>query len=73
MRYVRLDDYRHQPLPGTFLEALPEERMIQLHLSLPDPSPRLGADPRYAIRFANHGTWDPDTGLNDLEVAVQVP
>lgn len=47
--------------PGTY----------QLGLWLPDPSPSLRQDPRYAIRFANEGVWDPRIGVNVLgEVSV---
>ncbi len=38
----------------------------QLALWLPDPSPRLQNDPRYAIRFANEGVWDAEHGWNLL-------
>lgn len=46
-----------------------------LALWLPDPSPRLSADPAYAIRLANVGTWDPSTGRNSLcrGIAVTEP
>ncbi|MFN3414170.1 MAG: DUF4832 domain-containing protein [Thermoanaerobaculum sp.] len=37
-----------------------------LSLWLPDPSPRLQQDPRYAIRLANEGVWDAATGWNIL-------
>ena len=37
-----------------------------LSLRLPDASSRLSADPRYAIRMANAGTWDATTGDNVL-------
>lgn len=36
------------------------------HLHLPDPSPRLAGDPRFAYRFANAGVWDAVTGENRL-------
>ncbi len=35
-------------------------------LALPAPEPSIAADPRYAIRTANLGTWDAATGRNDL-------
>jgi hypothetical protein len=35
-------------------------------LRLPDASDRLASDARYAIRFANDGTWDESTGDNVL-------
>ena len=47
----------------------------QLYLHLPDASPSIAADPRYAVRFANEGTWDAATGMNSLlsTVTVSVP
>lgn len=51
--------------PGTY----------SLHLWLPDASESLSADPRYAIRLANVGGWDDDTGYNLLanDVVVVAP
>ena len=43
-----------------------------LYLYLPDASPSITADPRYAVRFANVGTWDASTGMNDLLCSVTV-
>jgi hypothetical protein len=40
--------------------------------TLPDASPTLRHDPRYSIRFANTGTWEPTTGFNDLGLRVIV-
>lgn len=48
-----------------------------LSLWLPDASPTLRNNPKYAIRFANSNVWDEDTGLNLLsnipmkEIAVK--
>jgi Domain of unknown function (DUF4832)/Domain of unknown function (DUF4874) len=47
-------------------------QIYQLHLRLPDPSNRLQADPRYAIRLANSSLWDPATGLHNLGASAQV-
>ena len=44
----------------------------QIYLYLPDASPSITADPRYAVRFANVGTWDASTGMNDLLCSVTV-
>ena len=44
----------------------------QIYLYLPDASPSIAADPRYAVRFANVGTWDATTGMNDLLCSVTV-
>ncbi|WP_440708985.1 DUF4832 domain-containing protein [Herbiconiux sp. YIM B11900] len=41
-------------------------------LWLPDASPVIQADPRYAIRFANLGTWDPVTGINALHSTITI-
>ncbi len=35
-------------------------------LHLPDPAPALAHRPQYAIRFANSGVWESETGYNDL-------
>lgn len=35
-------------------------------LHLPDASPRLANDPRYALRLANQGIWDAETGEHRL-------
>ncbi len=43
-----------------------------LYLHLPDAATTLAADPRYAVRFANVGTWDASTGMNDLLCSVSV-
>ena len=43
-----------------------------LHLHMPDAYASIADDPRYAIRFANIGTWDEQTGMNDLNASVQV-
>ncbi len=48
----------------------------RVSLSLPDPAPRLGARPEYAIRLASDANgssvWDPQTGYNDLKLSVQL-
>jgi len=41
-------------------------------LALPDAAPTLENDVRYNIRFANVGTWQESTGLNDLGLTTQV-
>lgn len=44
----------------------------QLALWLPDPSPSLQNDPRYAIRFANEHIWDNEHGWNVLgDIIIQ--
>jgi hypothetical protein len=41
-------------------------------VNLPDAAPTLRNDPRYAIRFANAGTWEAATGFNNLGLRVIV-
>lgn len=41
-------------------------------LSLPDASPQLAPDPRYAIRLANQGVWVAADGTNDLQLQIRV-
>ena len=43
-----------------------------LAVRLPDESPSLSDDPRYAIRLANDGVWNDDTGDNVLTPALVV-
>ena len=43
-----------------------------LLLALPDPAPALAGRPEYAVRFADQGTWDGQTGANALGLAVTV-
>ncbi len=49
--------------------SLPADLLLgeyTLALWLPDPSPSLQNDQRYAIRFANEGVWDAERGWNVL-------
>ena len=39
---------------------------------MPDAYASIADDPRYAIRFANVGTWDAETGMNRLNAGMQV-
>jgi hypothetical protein len=41
-------------------------------VSLPDPDPGLGLDPRYAIRLAGGVTWDARGGVNELDAAITI-
>ena len=55
--------------------TLPDEvpaGTYNLYLYLPDASDKLAADPRYAVRFANEGTWDSGTGMNILNASLTV-
>lgn len=64
-------------LPGTTttltasLDAVPDGD-YEASLALPAADLGTAADPRFAIRTANVGTWDAATGLNDLGQAVTV-
>jgi len=44
----------------------------KLLLALPDPEPTLRNDPAYAIRLANPGLWNAETGRHDLGATVNV-
>lgn len=44
----------------------------QLSLHLPDKYASLAQDPRFAVRFANTGVWDAQTGRNDLQATLVV-
>ena len=48
------------------------EGTYQLYLHLPDAYASLAADPRYAVRFANSGTWDEATGMNSLQATIEI-
>jgi hypothetical protein len=54
---------------------VPQEAVVGsyvAYLNLPDPSPRLQDDPRYAYRLANQGVWDASRGYNRLaQVEIQ--
>ncbi len=43
-----------------------------LALRLPDETPALASDPRYAIRLANEGAWRSETGDNVMSTAVVI-
>jgi hypothetical protein len=44
----------------------------QLSLWLPDPHPDLRGDVRFAVRFANQGTWNATSGLNALGISTSI-
>lgn len=77
---VRLvaDARRDLPLGGetktlTYNATFPsdvESGSYSMQLALPDKSPNLAADERYAIRLANVGLWS--TGRNSLNASVSV-
>lgn len=43
-----------------------------LFLHLPDPITSLSANPHYAIRLANTGLWESNTGYNALQQTIEV-
>ncbi len=68
-------------LPNGFVSAINEQLDIpasvpegtyHLYLYLPDISEQIMNDPRYAVRLANQGVWDAETGLNDLGATLVV-
>lgn len=48
------------------------EGIYSLHLFMPDPIEALRYRPEFAIRMANEGVWEEETGLNDLNHVVHV-
>lgn len=48
------------------------EGTYTLHLFLPDPIEALRYRPEYAIRLANEGVWDDETGMNALQHVVTI-
>lgn len=44
----------------------------ELLLNLPDPAPRLYANPDYSIRFANADIWEAETGFNRLLATITI-
>ncbi|MBO6074566.1 MAG: DUF4832 domain-containing protein [Paludibacteraceae bacterium] len=48
------------------------EGVYQLYLHLPDAYETLASDSRYAVRFANTGVWNDETGMNNLGASVTV-
>jgi len=55
--------------------ALPSdiaEGTYQLYLWLPDQYESIKNDPRYAVRFANTGVWDSNTGYNSLNASIVI-
>ena len=68
-------------LPNGVLTTINEQIMVpstvpagtyQLYLHLPDAYSTLASDPRYAVRFANTGVWDEETGMNALNASLEV-
>ncbi len=55
------------PIPATMATGT-----YQLSLWLPDPHPDLRGDVRYAVRFANQGTWNAISGDNALGASTVI-
>ena len=60
-----IDEYLHIP-------AEVPDGTYQLYLYLPDASPSIADDPRFAVRFANTDVWDATTGMNDLHATIRI-
>ncbi len=62
--------------PGSVIDfsvsivAPPRGGTYEVYMSLPDPSPILANNPKYAFALANTDVWKAETGLNDLLVAA---
>lgn len=54
------------------IPAEAEEGIYQIYLYLPDAYASLADDPRYAVRFANEGVWNSETGMNALGATVEI-
>ena len=48
------------------------EGTYSLYLWLPDKYESIADDSRYAVRFANVGTWDSATGYNNLNATISI-
>ncbi|MBR4520067.1 MAG: DUF4832 domain-containing protein [Paludibacteraceae bacterium] len=68
-------------LPNGVISAINEQVAIpadlpegtyHLYLHLPDKYASLASDPRYAVRLANAGVWNDETGLNDLGADIVI-
>ena len=44
----------------------------QMYLHMPDKYASLASNPRYAVRFANTGVWDANTGMNNLNTSIVI-
>ncbi|MBC8479260.1 MAG: DUF4832 domain-containing protein [FCB group bacterium] len=56
---------------GGFLPDMPEGD-YQVMLNMPDPEPGLHFRSEYAIRLANEGLWEDETGFNDLQHIITI-
>ncbi len=64
-----------QPLTVQWEIAVPSampEGSYRLYLNLPDFSPSLQSDPRYAYRIASQNMWEESSGYNRLTSGIQI-
>lgn len=72
------DPRRWLPTTPVYISESPDvpaeaaEGTYHLYLHMPDKYSSIAADPRYAVRLANVGIWDEQTGLNDLGADITV-
>lgn len=74
------DARRVMPLPGSTVTLdlgvqLPSDiapGTYVIHVELPDEASSLEDDPRFSIQMANAGTWEADSGTNNLGLEVTV-
>ena len=68
-------------LPNNVVTAIDENITIpsnvpagtyQMYLHMPDKYASLASNPRYAVRFANTGVWDANTGMNNLNASIVI-
>lgn len=80
-RSLRLQSDPRRWLPNGVISAINEqvdipndlpEGSYHLYLHLPDKYEAIASDPRYAVRLANEGVWDEQTGMNDLMTQVVI-
>ena len=48
------------------------EGTYRLYLHLPDKYTTIASDPRFAVRCANTGMWDEQSGMNDLKASITI-
>ena len=78
---IRLDTDPRRWMPNGATATINEAVLIpnevpegdyNLYLHLPDASSALKNNPRYAVRFANVGTWDAKSGMNSLLSSIHI-
>jgi len=78
---IRLQTDPRTWLPNGVVSAVSEQIILpkdmlngtyRLYLHLPDAYSSLAADPRYAVRFANTGVWEENSGMNNLGAEITI-